>query len=41
MPSLLIGADLVPTKSNAELFAAGDAETLVGAELRKILADAD
>lgn len=41
MPSLLIGADLVPTKSNAELFAAGDVETLVGAELRKILADAD
>lgn len=41
MPSLLIGADLVPTKSNAELFAAGDAETLVGPELRKILADAD
>ncbi len=41
MPSLLIGADLVPTKSNAELFAAGDAETLVGAELRKILAEAD
>ena len=41
MSKIIIGADLVPTQSNAELFAAGDAETLVGAELRKILADAD
>lgn len=41
MSKIIIGADLVPTQSNAELFAAGDVETLVGAELRKILADAD
>lgn len=41
MSKIIIGADLVPTQSNAELFAAGDAETLVGGELRKILADAD
>lgn len=41
MAKIIIGADLVPTKSNAELFAAGDAETLVGAKLRKILAEAD
>lgn len=41
MSKILIGADLGPTRSNAELFVAGNAETLVGAELRKILAEAD
>ena len=32
MPSdyILIGADLVPTESNTELFIQGDAENLVG-----------
>ncbi len=38
---LLIGADLVPTKTNAQLFAAGDAEALVGQELLDILKSAD
>jgi len=31
----------VPTKSNAKLFASGDAETLLGKELSNILAEAD
>lgn len=30
---IMIGADLVPTESNAELFKRGDARTLVGEEL--------
>ena len=38
---LLIGADLVPTTSNAELFAGGDAKALVGRELLDILRSAD
>ena len=38
---LLIGADLVPTTSNAELFAGGDANALVGRDLLDILKSAD
>ena len=38
---LLIGADIVPTKSNADLFAAGDALSLVGEELLSRLRAAD
>lgn len=38
---ILIGADLVPTDTNAALFAAGDAATLVGEQLQKLLAEAD
>lgn len=37
----LIGADIVPTDSNYELFAAGNAEALVGSELLKILNQAE
>ena len=39
--SILIGADIVPTKSNVEQFNKGDAAFLVGSELLKILNDAD
>ena len=38
---ILIGADFVPTKSNYELFCAGDAEALFGAELSSLLKQAD
>ena len=38
---ILIGADLVPTQSNAGLFAAGDAQALVGDELYQLLCNAD
>ncbi len=38
---IIIGADLVPTKSNNELFKAGDARTLVGTELSEKLNNAD
>ena len=38
---LLLGADLVPTKSNEELFRNGDVEALVGEQLIQILRDAD
>ncbi|MBR4864031.1 MAG: CapA family protein [Oscillospiraceae bacterium] len=38
---ILIGADLVPTDTNASLFAAGDAAALVGEKLQAALADAD
>lgn len=38
---ILIGADLVPTQSNVDLFKSGDAETLVGAQLLELLRDAD
>ena len=37
----LIGADIVPTDSNYELFAAGNAEALVDSELLKILKEAE
>ena len=35
--SILIGADLVPTESNAEIFVQGNAEKLVGSELKALL----
>lgn len=38
---VLIGADLVPTESNKELFQNADIDTLVGLELKKILSEAD
>lgn len=38
---ILIGADLVPTQSNEDLFKSGDAETLVGAKLLELLCNAD
>ena len=38
---LLIGADLVPTKDNTDLFISGEAEALVGQELLDILKSAD
>jgi len=37
---ILIGADLVPTQSNRELFAAGDAKALLGEQLMERLAQA-
>lgn len=39
--SILIGADIVPTKSNIEQFNKGEAAFLVGSEILKILNDAD
>lgn len=41
MLNIIIGADIVPTKSNIHLFDSGDAEALVGKELIDILAEAD
>lgn len=38
---ILIGGDLVPTQSNAAMFAAGDGEALVGAPLLQVLRQAD
>ena len=38
---IFIGADIVPTKTNAEYFKLGDAEYLVGKELLAVLDDAD
>lgn len=38
---ILIGADIVPTKSNIDLFEKGDATSLIGEELCSILASAD
>lgn len=38
---ILIGADFVPTKSNIQLFNNGEAESLVGIELLKVLNSAD
>lgn len=38
---ILIGADLVPTKSNFELFNNADVNTLIGEELKKLLNSAD
>lgn len=38
---LLIGADLVPTDTNTDLFSAGDVDTLVGKALQEILSGAD
>lgn len=39
--SILIGADLVPTDTNKELFMKGDASTLVGEDLLSVLLSAD
>ncbi len=39
--SILIGADIVPTSTNCDLFAKGDVSALVGNGLQKILSDAD
>lgn len=39
--SFLIGADIVPTSTNSDLFAKGDVSALVGKELQKVLSDAD
>lgn len=38
---IIIGADLVPTKSNFDLFRNGDIETLVGKRLCKLFSDCD
>ncbi|MCX7883742.1 MAG: CapA family protein [Caloramator sp.] len=38
---LLIAGDLVPTKSNLELFNAGDAKSLLGQELYSLWNSAD
>ena len=40
MQYMLIGADLVPTKSNIELFAAGNTRELLGEELKQLLQNA-
>lgn len=39
--NILIGADLVPTRSNIDLFASGDIQTLLGEELNNTLQNAD
>lgn len=39
--NIVIGADLVPTKSNIELFKKGDIDTLIGKELTDIIRNAD
>lgn len=39
--NIIIGADLVPTKSNIELFEKGDIDTLIGSELKDIIYNAD
>ena len=38
---VLIGADIVPTRSNALLFAGGDLDSLLGSELSQLLRQAD
>ena len=38
---ILIGADLVPTQTNCEIFARGDREQMVGKELGELLQSAD
>lgn len=38
---ILIRADLIPTESNEQLFTAGDAESIVGKEMKEILDHAD
>lgn len=38
---IIIGADLVPTQSNREAFAAGDTQSLLGEELYRLLEQAD
>lgn len=39
--NIIIGADLVPTESNFELFEKGDIDTLIGNELKDIIFGAD
>lgn len=39
--NILIGADLVPTASNQDLFLSGNSTELVGPELKKILDEAE
>ena len=34
---IVIGADIVPTKSNVDLFAKADVKTLIGENLKKFL----
>ena len=41
MKKILIGADIVPTEKNYEYFRSGDAEKLLGAELKEIFDRAD
>ena len=41
MKRILIGADIVPTEKNYEYFKSGDAETLLGGELKAIFDRAD
>jgi len=38
---IMIGADLVPTASNIELFKQGDAKTIVGERFLKVMQDCD
>lgn len=38
---VLIGADIVPTKNNIDIFEAGDLEGLVGKELARVMCDSD
>ena len=38
---VFIGADIVPTRSNALLFAGGDLDSLFGSELLQLLRQAD
>ena len=38
---IIIGADVVPTESNKELFYRGDIRRLIGEDLIKILSEAD
>lgn len=38
---IIIGADIVPTKNNMELFKSGDAQTLLGEGLLKVLNEVD
>lgn len=39
--NILIGADLVPTSSNIDLFSTGDTQTLLGGELNKLIQSSD
>lgn len=41
MSKVIIGADLVPTNTNRDLFIEGDAETLIGSSLKRIIGEAE
>lgn len=41
MFKFIIGADLVPTDSNIDLFASADVETLIGNDIKKLLDSAN